>query len=220
MNSTNFNTHIMGRAGSGKTFFVSNQASALFKEGKKVFYIDWYNVDTFPEAPSLVIKPPANSVFILTNNPNDDAFGYENLENMVKEFLQKNSSAKVIIAKDQIGEARATRICNLLLDVILNNKELFADYFIFIDETYMFDSKKIQQLLSDSKDLHISLTIVHQYMGQVSEELGDTLLRTCKNIIFNISPFESKHVASIYNVDPALLENLKPYEYKEFEPIN
>ena len=66
----------------------------------------------------------------------------------------------------------------------------------------------------------MSLTIAHQYMGQFSEEMGNILLHTCKNIIFNISPFESKTIASVYNVDPALFENLKPYEYKEFEPIS
>jgi RecA/RadA recombinase len=219
MNSTNFNTHIMGRAGSGKTFFISNQASALLKEGKKVLFIDYYNVDTFPEAPSLVISPLANPLLILTNDSSDDAFKYEDLEKTLKDFLQKNSSAKIIIAKDQIGEARATRICNLLLDVILNNQEFFADYFIFIDEIFRFNPVKIQQLLSESKNNRISFTLAHQYMEQLQEDLNKVLFTTCKNIIFKISPFDSEFVASTFGANPAELENLNPFEYREFEQI-
>jgi len=214
MDSINFNTHILGKSGSGKSFFISNQASSLFKEGKKVLFVDYYKVDAFPEGPILLIN------HLVTFGNDFDNFKYEDLEKMVKDFLQKNSSAKIIISVPEMGEERSARICNFLADIILNNKELFADYFIFIDEVNRFDSKKIEQLLLESKDFPMSLIIAHQYMGQFSEEFGSVLFHACKNIIFNISPFESKNIASTYNVDPALFENLKPYEYKEFEPIS
>ncbi len=214
MNSTNFNTHIVGRAGSGKTFFISNQASALLKEGKKVLFIDYYKVDTFPEAPSLVIN------HLVTFGNDFDNFKYEDLEKMLKDFLQKNSSAKIIISVPEIGDERARRICDLLTDYILNNQEFFADYFIFIDEIFRFNPVKIQQLLSESKNNHISYTFVYQYLEQFSKEVTDKWLNTCKNIIFSISPDDSAYIAGAYGLDPDSLHSLKQYEYKELGPLD
>ena len=51
MNKNILNTHIIGKAGSGKTFFASNQAASFLKEGKKVLYIDYYRTETFSEVP-------------------------------------------------------------------------------------------------------------------------------------------------------------------------
>lgn len=157
---------------------------------------------------------------MLSNNFDDDNFKYEDLEKTVKDFVQTNSSAKIIIPDAKIGPDRAEHVSRLLADVILNNKEFFADYFIFIDEINKFDDSKIQKLLSESKESRISLFFTHQYMGQFSDELSEIILRTCKNIIFQISPSDSSLIASIVNTDSESLEKIKSYEYREFDPVN
>ena len=89
MNTKFFNTHIVGKAGSGKTFFASNKASDLLKEGKKVLFVNSYEMDTFSEAPSLVIVPPVNASMMLGGS-DFDKFSYEDFEKIIKDFLQKN----------------------------------------------------------------------------------------------------------------------------------
>lgn len=213
METTIFNTNIVGNSGGGKTFFASNQATSLLKEGKKVLYIDYYKVDTFPEAPSLIIN------HLVTFGNDFDNFTYENFEKMLKDFLQTNSSSKIIISVNEIGEERTRRILDMLAEFILKNKDIFSNYFIFIDEANRFSHDKLQQLLSESKNNNISYTLIHQYLEQFSDEMEDVLLKSCKNIIFMVSSGDSKHIANIYGLDPDLLHNLKPHEYKELGPM-
>ena len=214
MNSTIFNTFIVGKGGSGKTFFISNQASSLLQEGKKVLFVDYYDVDTFPEAPCLVINQ------LVTSGNDLDTFTYENFETLLTDFLQKNNSAKIIISIPEIGNERAGRICDFLADFMLHNQAFFAGYRIFIDEMYRFDASKILRLLSGSKNNDISYTLVCQYVDQLSKEVADTLLKTCKNVIFKVGPYDSTYIGGIYGLDPDVLYTLTQYEHKELGPLD
>ena len=214
MNKNILNTHIIGKAGSGKTFFASNQAASFLKEGKKVLYIDYYRTETFSEVPNLVINPE------VTFGGDFDNFKYEDFDKILKDFFAKNVSAKISILEGEFGDERTTRMCYFLSDFILKNKDIFSDYFIFIDEASRFDHVKIEQLLSESKDSNISYTLIHQYLDQFSKEMTDELLKTCKNIIFKLSPSDISYIATMYDLNPDVLSALENYEYKEIGPLN
>jgi hypothetical protein len=213
MDTKKHNVHIIGNSGRGKTFYASKQAIELLAEGKKVLYIDYYKVDTFPDAPSLIIDP------IVTFGNDFDKFTYENLEKILKDFLQVNPSAKIIISVGEMGELRAKHILDLTADFILNNKDIFSDYYIFVDDVDKLNQDKLQQLLKDSSNNNISYTLIHQYLDQFSEEVSEALLKECKNIIFKSAHGDCERIASMYGIDLDSLYNLPSYEYKELGPM-
>ncbi len=203
----------MGKAGSGKSLFASNKASDLFKEGKKVLFIDYYRTEIFSDAPNLIINPS------VTFGGDFENFKYEDFEKIIKDFIQKNSSAKISILEGEFGTERTQKICSFLADFILINQDIFSGYSIFIDEVNRFDVGKISQLLSQSKNNNISYTIIHQYLDQFSKDMAVTIVKMCKNLVFRISLQDSEYIASIYGLESDALYNLPQYEYRELGPI-
>lgn len=196
----NINTHIMGRAGSGKTYFISKLAIELTKKDSPFIYISTF--DDFGE-----LSPPT-AKFTLDTEP------------VVKEILRhiaSKESVSIYIPKGVIGPEAAREIMKELIQEIIGNYKVLENYTLFLDEAQNIDNESLIKVLENSNTNNYSVYLSHQYLEQLSEELEKTIMNICKQYVyFRIAAVDLDKIILQFqdDVDQVThIQNLKESEY-------
>ena len=112
-----------------------------------------------------------------------------------REVMDSGKLLFVRLPKGKIGEINAR-----LLGMIVSGKIALAafsrddtpeddrkEFFFYIDEFQNFTSDSINQILSEARKYRLSLTIAHQYMGQLTDDIrGAVLGNIGTSIVFRV----------------------------------
>jgi hypothetical protein len=105
------------------------------------------------------------------------AFDFRRIMDDRKIFLVKLSKGKIgDINASLLGLVIVTKLQMAVMGRADTPKELRRDFFLYIDEFQNFITPSIATILSEARKYRISLTVAHQYMGQLSPK-GDNEIR-------------------------------------------
>ncbi len=109
-------------------------------------------------------------------------------QNSTINFREIMDGKKILLAKlskGRIGEFNASLLGMILVSKLLISaleredvtEEKRVPFYLYVDEFQNFLTDGINQILSEARKYQLSLTLAHQYIGQLTREGGDTKVR-------------------------------------------
>lgn len=119
----------------------------------------------------------------------------------LREIMDQGKILLVNLAKGKIGEDTASLLGALLVTSIglaaFSRAEVpetkRRDFFIYLDEFQNFTTLSLVNMLSELRKYRVSLTLVHQYLSQLDEQIRDAVLGNVGTIIsFRLGPADAE----------------------------
>lgn len=142
-----------------------------------------------------------------------------------RKVMDEGKILLVNLSKGRIGEMNA-----YLLGLVIVGKILVAslsrtdipqeerkDFYLYIDEFQNFTTDSISTILSEARKYRLSLTVAHQFLGQLTEEIQKSVFGNVGTMVsFRIGPedaeFISKQFAPVFNEQDLInIENFNAY---------
>ena len=130
------------------------------------------------------------------------------------DFRQVMDEKKILIinlSKGLVGEGNANLIGSMLITKIylaamsranLSGPELrtLPPFYLFVDEFQSFANESFANILSEARKYKLSLTIAHQYIEQMAEEVRAAVFGNVGTIIaFRVGPFDAEILEKIFS---------------------
>lgn len=121
----------------------------------------------------------------------------------IREIMDTKKIFIVNLSKGLLGDKNAS-----LLGLILIGKfsqaamgrvdtNVRPDFFLYIDEFYNFTTPAISSILSEARKYRLSLTVAHQYISQLTEDIKGAVFGNIGNMaIYRVSPEDAKYLES------------------------
>jgi energy-coupling factor transporter ATP-binding protein EcfA2 len=137
-------------------------------------------------------------------------------------FIMNNRRILIVdLSKGEIGELYANLLGSLLITLI----QLVAmerggrppekrDHFpLFVDEFHSFSSDSFLAILSEARKFGLSITMAHQYIAQLSDELQDSVLGNVGSLVaFRMGSSDAERIAKEFEPWPeSALSDLDNY---------
>jgi hypothetical protein len=125
-----------------------------------------------------------------------------------REIMDKKKILLVNLSKGRLGEINANLIGLILVGKIqmaalsrvdILGKEKVNDFYLYIDEFQNVTTDSIASILSEARKYRLSLTIAHQYIEQIEENIRNAVLETLAQWWF---------IASLRRMQKCLQNNL------------
>ncbi|MDD5623541.1 MAG: type IV secretion system DNA-binding domain-containing protein [Candidatus Peribacteraceae bacterium] len=128
----------------------------------------------------------------------------------IREIMDKKKIMLMKVSKGLLGEENSSLIGSMIITKMYQaamsradmEEEERPDFYFYVDEFQNFATDTFYEILSEARKYHLNLTIAHQYMGQLSSKIRQT-------VFGNIGSLISFRVGA---EDAGVLE-------KEYEPI-
>ena len=141
----------------------------------------------------------------------------------MREIMDNRKILIINLSKGKVGEANSMLLGNLIITklylaamsrVEIAEKER-QDFFLYVDEFQNFATESFASILSEARKYRLSLTLAHQYIAQMEEEVCDAVFGNAGTIIsFRIgaedSEYLEKEFAPVFMAQD--LVNLPKYE--------
>ncbi len=129
------------------------------------------------------------------------------------DFRQVMDESKIIIvnlSKGRMGEGNANLIGSLLITKIYLTAMSRANvtpsklrdlppFYFFVDEFQSFANESFANILSEARKYKLSLTIAHQYIEQMSEEVRAAVFGNVGTIVnFRVGPFDAEILEKVF----------------------
>ncbi len=157
------------------------------------------------------ITPLLNKVgqFVATNMIRN-VVGQPEMKFDIRDIMDNKKILLMKVSKGLLGEENSSLIGSMIITKIYQaamarqnvTEEKRTNFYFYVDEFQNFATDTFYEILSEARKYHLNLTIAHQYMGQLSEKIRQTVFGNVGSII-------SFRVGA---EDATVLE-------KEFEPI-
>ncbi|MCF7843993.1 hypothetical protein K9M47_03805 [Candidatus Gracilibacteria bacterium] len=123
-----------------------------------------------------------------------------------RDIMDNKKILLVNLSKGRLGEKNA----NLLGLVIVGKFSQAAlsrvdtnvrpDFFLYIDEFQNVTTPAIASILSEARKYRLSLTVAHQYIGQLSEDIkGAVFGNVGSMVVYRVSPDDAKYLESKFS---------------------
>jgi energy-coupling factor transporter ATP-binding protein EcfA2 len=127
------------------------------------------------------------------------------------------------LSKGLIGEAHSSLLGSLLVtgfelaalsraDISANERE---DFFLYADEFHHYATDSFAGILSEARKYRLCLTLAHQYLGQLTEEISDAVFGNVGTFLaFRVSEADASVLQRQFggNLSPAHFTGLENYE--------
>lgn len=157
------------------------------------------------------ITPLLNKVgqFVATNMVRN-VVGQPDMKFDIRDIMDNKKILLMKVSKGLLGEENSSLIGSMIITKIYQaamsraniREEEREDFYFYVDEFQNFATDTFYEILSEARKYHLNLTIAHQYMGQLSDKIRQT-------VFGNVGSMVSFRVGA---EDAGVLE-------KEFEPI-
>lgn len=124
------------------------------------------------------------------------AFNFRDIMDTKKIFLvnlskgrlgDKNASLLGLIIVGKFSQAALARV----------DTNVRPDFFLYIDEFQNVTTPAIASILSEARKYRLSLTVAHQYIGQLSEDIKGAVFGNVGSMaVFRVSPEDAKYLES------------------------
>lgn len=130
------------------------------------------------------------------------------------DFRKVMDEQKILIinlSKGQIGEGNANLLGSMLITKIYlaamsranlsaSQIRLLPAFYFFVDEFQSFANESFANILSEARKYKLSLTIAHQYIEQMSEEVRAAVFGNVGTIVsFRVGPFDAEVFEKIFS---------------------
>ncbi|MDD5026733.1 MAG: type IV secretion system DNA-binding domain-containing protein [Candidatus Peribacteraceae bacterium] len=160
---------------------------------------------------SEAITPLLNKVgqFVATNMIRN-IIGQSTTRFDIREVMDQKKILLMKVSKGLLGEENSSLLGSMIITKMYQaamsrasvEEEKRPDFYFYVDEFQNFATDTFYEILSEARKYHLNLTIAHQYMGQLSSRIRQT-------VFGNVGSMISFRVGA---EDAAVLE-------KEYEPI-
>ena len=100
----------------------------------------------------------------------------------IREMMDTKKILIINLSKGRVGEGNASLLGSMLItkiylaamsraDVSATAKESLPNFYLYVDEFQSFANKSFADILSEARKYKLNLTIAHQYVEQMSEEV-------------------------------------------------
>ncbi|HEY4509064.1 MAG TPA: type IV secretory system conjugative DNA transfer family protein [Candidatus Paceibacterota bacterium] len=122
----------------------------------------------------------------------------------LREIMDKKKILIVNLSKGRVGEGNANLIGSMLITKIYLAAMSRADssesqlanlpnFYLYVDEFQSFANKSFADILSEARKYKLNLTIAHQYIEQMEEEVRDAVFGNVGTMItFRVGAFDSE----------------------------
>jgi hypothetical protein len=142
-----------------------------------------------------------------------------------REIMDKKKILLVNLSKGRLGEINANLIGLILVGKLqmaaLSRADSFGaavpNFYLYIDEFQNVTTPAITSILSEARKYRLSLTVAHQYIGQLPEQIKQAVFGNVGSMaIFRVSPedatvFEAKLAPTFTAQDISKLDNRNAY---------
>src|SRR5579872_2551407 len=97
-------------------------------------------------------------------------------------FMNEGKIVIINVSKGKLGEDNAALLGSMFITKIqqaalarANKEEDRRDFYFYIDEFQNFATEAFKTILSESRKYRLNLTIAHQYIGQLSEDIKSSV---------------------------------------------
>jgi hypothetical protein len=122
----------------------------------------------------------------------------------IREMMDNKKILIINLSKGRIGEANANLLGGMLItkiylgamsraDVSSEGMKRLPPFFLYVDEFQSFSSDSFADILSEARKYHLSLTVAHQYVEQMSEAVRAAILGNVGTmIIFRVGAVDAE----------------------------
>lgn len=153
----------------------------------KVEFEDWAK-----KYDSEVVIPIVNKLWRFLSNPMlSNIFGQKENKIDIEKMMNDQKILLINLAKGKIGEENSSFLGAMFLTKIKQagmsrvklGSEEKKDFYLYIDEFNNVATDTFENILSESRKYGINLTIAHQYVGQLSPQMGQAVLGNIGTIV-------------------------------------
>ena len=123
-----------------------------------------------------------------------------------REMIDSKKIFIVNLSKGKLGDISASLLGLIIIGkfsqaalgrVDQPDKSKNSDFFLYIDEFYNFTTPAISSILSEARKYRLSLTVAHQFIGQLTEEIKGAIFGNVGSMaVYRISPDDAKYLES------------------------
>jgi hypothetical protein len=129
----------------------------------------------------------------------------------VREFMDEKKILIVNLSKGLIGETNANLLGSMLITRIYLSAMSRADmpaaqlkqmpnFYFYVDEFQSFANEAFANILSEARKYKLNLTIAHQYIEQMEEEVRNAVFGNVgTTIAFRVGPFDAEVLETIFS---------------------
>ncbi|PIP86424.1 hypothetical protein COV42_02925 [Candidatus Campbellbacteria bacterium CG11_big_fil_rev_8_21_14_0_20_44_21] len=144
----------------------------------------------------------------------------------IREMMDKKKIIIINLSKGLVGEANANLLGSMLItkiylgamsraDVSLLQMQKLPNFYLYVDEFQSFANESFADILSEARKYKLNLTIAHQYIEQMSEEVREAVFGNVGTFItFRVGAYDGevleKELAPEFTIED--LVNLGKYQ--------
>ncbi len=122
----------------------------------------------------------------------------------IRKFMDEKKILIINLSKGKVGEGNANLIGSMLITKIYlaamsradrSEQELanLPNFYLYVDEFQSFANKSFADILSEARKYKLNLTIAHQYIEQMEEEVRDAVFGNVGTMItFRVGAFDAE----------------------------
>ncbi len=129
----------------------------------------------------------------------------------VRDFMDNKKILIVNLSKGLIGETNANLLGSMLItkiylsamsraDVPVQQLRQMPNFYFYVDEFQSFANEAFANILSEARKYKLNLTIAHQYIEQMEEEVRNAVFGNVgTTIAFRVGPFDAEVLETIFS---------------------
>lgn len=128
----------------------------------------------------------------------------------VRDFMDNKKILIVNLSKGLIGETNANLLGSMLItkiylsamsraDMPVAQLRMMPNFYFYVDEFQSFANEAFANILSEARKYKLNLTIAHQYIEQMEEEVRNAVFGNVgTTIAFRVGPFDAEVLETIF----------------------
>jgi hypothetical protein len=160
-------------------------------------YTDRYTQEATPAIQNKVGQLAANPLIRNIVGQPESAFD-------VRTMMDERKILLVNLSKGKVGESNATLLGSMMINKIylaamsradVSNQELkqLPNFYTFVDEFQSFANRSFADILSESRKYKLNLTMTHQYIEQMSEEVRAAVFGNVGTLVtFRVGAYDAE----------------------------
>lgn len=129
----------------------------------------------------------------------------------VRDFMDNKKILIVNLSKGLIGETNANLLGSMLItkiylsamsraDMPLATMKQMPNFYFYVDEFQSFANEAFANILSEARKYKLNLTIAHQYIEQMEEEVRNAVFGNVgTTIAFRVGPFDAEVLETVFS---------------------
>ena len=128
----------------------------------------------------------------------------------IRKMMDERKIIIINLSKGRVGEGNANLLGSMLItriylaamsraDVPAREMEKLPNFYLYVDEFQSFANKSFENILSEARKYKLNLTIAHQYVEQMEEEVRDAVFGNVgTTVAFRVGPLDAELLEKIF----------------------